>query len=59
MSESTERSAVRSAGRKWAVLAVSSAVIFTVYLMQYQIGALAFILVPRYGLSCRSSCSPP
>lgn len=51
MSESTERSAVRSAGRKWAVLAVSSAVIFTVYLMQYQIGALAFILVPRYGLS--------
>lgn len=51
MSESTERSAARSSGRKWAVLAVSSALIFTVYLMQYQIGALAFILVPLYGLS--------
>lgn len=36
--------------RRWAVLAIASALIFVVYLMQYQVSALAYLLMPRFWL---------
>lgn len=47
--------ASRAAGaRRWAVLAAASLLIFTAYLMQYQVSALAFLIVPRYSLDAVS-----
>lgn len=43
-----------SRSRKWAILAVASFLIFTAYLMQYQISALSFLIVPRYSLDAVS-----
>lgn len=37
--------------RKWLVLATASILIFGAYLMQYQVSALAFLLIPQYSLS--------
>ncbi len=39
-----------SSRRKWAVLATASLLIFSAYLMQYQISALSFLIVPEYSL---------
>ncbi len=36
--------------RKWAVLATASLLIFSAYLMQYQVSALSFLIVPEYSL---------
>ena len=36
--------------RKWIVLLIASAFVLVVYLMQYQIAALAFLIVPDMGL---------
>lgn len=37
--------------RRWGILAAASALIFVVYLMQYQISALALLLSPELGLT--------
>ena len=36
--------------KRWAVLVAASLLIFTSYLMQYQVSALAFLIIPRYSL---------
>lgn len=43
-----------SRSRRWAVLAVASFLIFTAYVMQYQISALSFLIVPHYSLDAVS-----
>lgn len=55
-----ERSVVREASgaspsaRKWMVLAAASLLIFTAYLMQYQVSALSFLIIPQYSLDAVS-----
>ena len=36
--------------RKWAVLLVASLLIFFVYMMQYQIASLAFLIIPQFNI---------
>ena len=39
-----------SSSRRWGVLAAASLLIFVIYLMQYQISALALLITPELGL---------